>query len=145
MDAVNKFKSTKMTGYMTTFRELLLNNHVNYEKNRRSSLDEWFGNILDVPLSTLEAGDIARAIRQSLFLSEVLPVAEELLKQDPLAGEKYDGELISSIASLSRGEIESVLPTLRNISSFLHRVDKKDFESSVIADVEKIAAFIVVE
>lgn len=130
---------------MTTFRELLLNNHVNYEKNRRSSLDEWFGNILDVPLSTLEAGDIARAIRQSLFLSEVLPVAEELLKQDPLAGEKYDGELISSIASLSRGEIESVLPTLRNISSFLHRVDKKDFESSVIADVEKIAAFIVVE
>lgn len=122
---------------MTTFRTLLLINN-NYEPNRRSSLDEWFSSILDVPIDELEVGDVARAIRQDIFLTEVLPKAEDILRKDPLAGEDYDGQLISSIATLNYDEIKSALPSLKSISAFLNQLDKTDLDSQVVIDIERI-------
>jgi hypothetical protein len=123
---------------MTTFRKLLLINNSNYEPNNRSSLDEWFSRILDIPIDELEVGDVARAIRQDIFLAEILPKAEIILKKDPLAGEDYDGQLISSIASLNYDEIKPVLPSLQSISSFLNQLDKTDLDSQVVMDIAKI-------
>lgn len=123
---------------MTTFRDLLLINHSNYEANNRSSLDEWFSDILDVPLENLSVGDLARAIRQDLFLAEILPKAEIILKQDPLAGEDYDGQLISSIATLTTYEIKEILPSLRKIADFLNQLDKTNFDNKIAMDIEKI-------
>jgi len=123
---------------MTTFRELLLVNNSNYEPNSRSSLDEWFSGILDVPIDELEVGDVARAIRQDIFLEYILPKAEIILQKDPLAGEDYDGQLISSIASLGHGEIKSSLPSLRRISSFLNQLDKTSLDSQVVMHIVTI-------
>ena len=130
-----------MKGYireMTTFRELLLINKIDYKRNNHSSLDEWFNGILDIPLDELDVGDVARAIRQDLFLAEILPRAEVILRQDPLAGEDYDGQLISSIASLDSNKARSVLPALRRISYFLNQLDKSIFDNKLIEDIEKI-------
>lgn len=41
---------------MTTFRDLLIAEGGNYEPNTRSSLDEWFSSIVDVPLDELNVG-----------------------------------------------------------------------------------------
>jgi len=123
---------------MTTFRDLLLINHSNYEANNHSSLDEWFSDILDVPLENLSVGDLARAIRQDLFLAEMLPKAEIILKQDPLAGEDYDGQLISSIATLTSYEIKEILPSLIKIADFLNQLDKTNFDNKIAMDIEKI-------
>ena len=126
---------------MTTFRELLLINKIDYKKKNHSSLDEWFSGVLDISLDKLDVGDLARAIRQGLFLAEVLPRAEVILRQDPLAGEDYDGQLISSIASLDSNETNSVLPALRRISSFLNELDKSIFDNQIVKDIEKIDKF----
>jgi len=123
---------------MTTFRELLLINKIDYKKKNYSSLDEWFSGILDISLDKLDVGDVARAIRQDLFLAEILSRAEVILRQDPLAGEDYDGQLISSIASLDSNEARSVLPALRRISYFLNQLDKSIFDNKLIEDIEKI-------
>ncbi|WP_426608444.1 contact-dependent growth inhibition system immunity protein [Pantoea anthophila] len=123
---------------MTTFRELLLIKNSNYVPNNLSSLDEWFSGVLDISLDELEVGDVARAIRQELFLEEILPIAEVILRQDPLAGEDYDGQLISSIASLNSSEVKTVLPSLRSISSFLNQLDKTIFDNKNITDIKKI-------
>ncbi|MCL6359258.1 hypothetical protein EXT49_04320 [Pectobacterium polaris] len=123
---------------MTTFRELLLIGNSNYELNENSSLDEWFSSIIDVSLDELDVGDVARAIRQDLFLADVLPKAETILKQDPLAGEDYDGQLISSISSLSSDKIKFALPCFRRISYLLNELDKSDTDSQIIMDIEKI-------
>ena len=123
---------------MTTFRTLLLINNSNYEHNSRSSLDEWFSSILDIPIDELDVGDVARAIRQDIFLAEVLPKAEVILRKNPLSGEDYDGQLISSIASLNYDEIKSALPSLQTISAFLNQLDKTDLDSQVVIDIAKI-------
>lgn len=130
-----------MKGYirdMTTFRENLLINKIDYKINNHSSLDEWFSEVLDISLDKLDVGDVARAIRQDLFLAEVLPRAEVILRQEPLAGADYDGQLISSIASLDNNEARSVLPTLLRISSFLNELDQSDFYNQIVKDIEKI-------
>lgn len=93
---------------MTTFRNLLIAEGSNYELSTRSSLDEWFSSIVDVPLDELDVGDIARAIRQDLFLVHILPRAESIFKGNPLAGYNYGGQLISSITSLSHNEAKCV-------------------------------------
>ncbi|MDC9817935.1 contact-dependent growth inhibition system immunity protein [Pectobacterium polonicum] len=123
---------------MTTFRELLLISNSNYEPNKRSSLDEWFSGILDVSLDELDVSDVARAIRQDLFLAAVLPKAEIILKNNPLAGDDYDGQLISSIASLNSEKIKVALPCFRRVSSLLNQLDKNSLDAQLVMDIEKI-------
>lgn len=123
---------------MTTFRDLLIAEGGNYEPNTRSSLDEWFSSIVDAPLDELDVGDIARAIRQDLFLVHVLPRAESILRGDPLAGDDYDGQLISSIASLSHKEAKGVLSSLKRISHILNQVDKTTLDEQLLLDIKKI-------
>lgn len=123
---------------MTTFRELLLISDSSYESSNNSSLDEWFNSVLDVPFDKLDVGDIARAIRQDLFLADILPIAEVILRNDPLAGDDYDGQLISSIASLNSEEVKVVLPFILRISSLLNQLDKRDIDNQIVMDIEKI-------
>lgn len=48
-----------------------------------SYLDEWFDEIIDIPLSGLLVGDITRLIRQQVFICEILPYALNILSLDP--------------------------------------------------------------
>ncbi|MGR4975024.1 contact-dependent growth inhibition system immunity protein [Pseudomonas sp. LARHCG127] len=83
------------------FRELERKESVGWlSEENPSALTEWYLSVRDTPLAKLGVGDICRSLRQSLFVCEILPVAVELLNNDVLAGERYDGELISAIASL---------------------------------------------
>lgn len=123
---------------MTTFRDLLLINNRNYELSNDSPLDQWFSGVVDIPIDQLDVGDIARSIRQDVFLADVLPRAEALLKEDPLAGDDYDGQLISSIASLNRDEIKEALSCFLRIASYLSQLNKNDFDRQMIMDIEKI-------
>lgn len=123
---------------MTTLRKLLLDKNINYVPSKKTSLDEWLSNILDIPLEELDIGDIARAIRQSLFLAEILPIAEIILMRDPLAGDDYDGQLISSIASLSSSEAKKVQSAMRRISTFLNQLEKDKLDSQVNMNIAKI-------
>ncbi|MBK4717120.1 MULTISPECIES: contact-dependent growth inhibition system immunity protein [Tenebrionibacter/Tenebrionicola group] len=123
---------------MTTFRDLLLINNRNYELSNDSPLDQWFSGVVDIPIDQLDVGDIARSIRQDVFLADVLPRAEALLKDDPLAGDDYDGQLISSIASLNRDEIKEALPCFLRIASYLSQLNKNGFDRQMIMDIEKI-------
>lgn len=66
-----------------------------------SYLSEWYMDVRDTPLPQLELGSICRALRQNLFVEELIPFAESFLEQDVLAGERYDGELIAALAWLN--------------------------------------------
>lgn len=52
---------------MTTFGAILKAHHIDYKPNIRSSLDEWFYSILDIPIDELSIFEISLSIRQDVF------------------------------------------------------------------------------
>lgn len=106
------------------FRELEGKESVGWlSEENPSALTEWYLSVRDTPLAELGVGDICRSLRQSLFVREILPVAVELLNNDVLAGERYDGELISAIASLDvsffKGDSDSVRQIVGALYEFI--------------------------
>jgi len=57
-------------------------------------LGAWYHAVRLTPLNQFTPGDLARALRQCLYLEYVIPFAVQELKKDALAGDKYDGELL---------------------------------------------------
>lgn len=85
-----------------TFRELARLTGIGwFPEDSPSSLTEWYLLVRDTPLDQLGVGDVCRAIRQDLFINELLPFAVILLHDDVLAGERYDGELLAALATVS--------------------------------------------
>jgi hypothetical protein len=68
--------------------------------NEGSALEDWYLSVRDKDLNGLEDGDVCIALRQRLFPDYVVPLAIERLEGDPLAGEKYDGEMIVALKSV---------------------------------------------
>ncbi|UAN24189.1 hypothetical protein KGP25_10915 [Enterobacter sp. JBIWA003] len=124
---------------MTTFGAILKAHHIDYKPTNRSSLDEWFYSILDIPIDELSIFDISRSIRQDVFLEYVLPRAEVFLYEDPLAGD-YDGQLLYDISMLTEAQPPSIMAILKRISTYLSQLDKHNFDSQSIKSIEKISA-----
>ncbi|EOX7387419.1 contact-dependent growth inhibition system immunity protein [Enterobacter quasiroggenkampii] len=124
---------------MTTFGAILKAHHIDYKPTNRSSLDEWFYSILDIPIDELSIFDISRSIRQDVFLEYVLPRAEVFLYEDPLAGD-YDGQLLYDISMLTEAQPPSIMAILKRISAYLSQLDKHNFDSQSIKSIEKISA-----
>ena len=124
---------------MTTFGAILKANHIDYKPTNRSSLDEWFYSILDIPIDELSIFDISRSIRQDVFLEYVLPRAEVFLYEDPLAGD-YDGQLLYDISMLTEAQPPSIMAILKRISAYLSQLDKHNLDSQSIKSIEKISA-----
>jgi hypothetical protein len=67
-----------------------------------SALEEWYNQVRDTPLENMGIGDLARACRQNIFPSAVVPICLLRLEEDPLAGDLYDGELLLALKGLPR-------------------------------------------
>lgn len=126
---------------MMTLRTLLNQKNIEYKKQNQSYLDEWFDEIIDIPLSKLLVGDIARLIRQHVFIDEILPYSLTILSSDPLAGDTYDGQLISSLATLNKSDIEKCSFDFSEISEILNKIDKSSLSRELLNDIQKINGF----
>lgn len=124
---------------MTTFNALLKAQNIYDWPKDRSSLDGWFSGVLDIPIDELSVGDLARSIRQNLFLEHVLPKAEVYLRDDLLAGEHYEGELLYAISLLSKTQANPVKTILDQINTYLSALDKTDLDSQSLESIERIA------
>jgi hypothetical protein len=109
-----------VTSDSLTMRQL--EEHPEQPIHPRCSLEEWYVSVRDTPIRDLSVGDLARAIRQKLFLHALVPLVVERPTADPLAGDIYDGEL---------------LVALRNIPKafWMQRVDLRDGLASVLSKV----------
>jgi hypothetical protein len=65
-----------------------------------SALGTWYSSVRDKKLSDFDDGDLSIACRQELYLDHVVPAAVERLRSDPLAGKKYEGELLVALQSV---------------------------------------------
>lgn len=126
---------------MTTFGALLKAQNIDYKPTNRSSLDEWFSSILDIPIDELSIFDISRSIRQDVFLEYILPRAEVFLNEDPLAGD-YEGQLLYDVSMLAEEQPPTVMAILKRISAYLNQLDKHEFDNQLNESIEKISVLV---
>jgi hypothetical protein len=65
-----------------------------------SSLTQWYLSVYDVPIEDFGAEDLCRAVRQELFIADLLPVAVFALEEDLFFGYMDDGELLKALSKL---------------------------------------------
>jgi len=123
---------------MTTFRILIGNINKSNDVSQKSSLEEWFERILDMPIEDLEVEDVCRAIRQKICIDQLLPKILTILKEDPLAGEFYDGELISSLSTITENDIKINKETFIEIRGVINELDPSDISDDLRKDISKI-------
>ena len=67
----------------------------------KSSLELWYDNIRDIPLTKFNDADLCRACRQELYIDHTVPEAVSRLKKDPFTeGDNYEGELLAALRSI---------------------------------------------
>ena len=65
-----------------------------------SSLEIWYNNLINKSEDEIIISDVLKMIRQNLFVELALRIAIGILKNDPFAGEYYNGELLNHLLKL---------------------------------------------
>jgi hypothetical protein len=71
-----------------------------YEVDNESSLSIWYDSVRNKRINELTDGDIARMVRQNLYLKYAVKEAIKRLRKNPIIGELFDGELLAVISRL---------------------------------------------
>jgi hypothetical protein len=103
-----------------------------------SALDEWYRSIRDIPLDNLAIGDIARSLRQRLYPDFVVPVAIGHLRENPLAGDLYDGELLVSLRNVDEDFWKRREELKSELAGVFPRIDTGELDPDVVADINAI-------
>lgn len=92
----------------------------NLAKGSEWPLEIWYEEVRNIPIADLASGDVAKAIRQNVWLEQILPRAVEILKSDPAAGDKYEGELVVALSSVPPAFWKSNTGLSRDVSAVVY-------------------------
>ncbi|MFZ4833466.1 contact-dependent growth inhibition system immunity protein [Rouxiella sp. Mn2063] len=123
---------------MTTFRELMGNKKSATELSQQSPLELWFESVLDVPIDSLAIGDLCKAVRQEVFIEHLIPNVLNVLTEDPLAGEYYDGELITALSTIDSKKLKDPKEIFNKIKGVINKVDHLYIDNELKGSIEKI-------
>ncbi|WP_342322977.1 contact-dependent growth inhibition system immunity protein [Kosakonia sp. BYX6] len=123
---------------MMTFRKLIGNINVTKEPSQQSSLEQWFERIIDIPIEELTVEDLCRAIRQELCIAQLMPRVLEVMIDDPLAGEYYDGELIAALSTIKESDLKDQRNTFIQIQQVINQLSSSDVNDDLKKDILKI-------
>lgn len=85
-----------------TLKEIELSEGIKKEPKVESDsgLSIWYNEIRDKKVSELTDGDIAKLIRQKIFLKHIVPETIKRLSINPTIGSMYDGEVLNAISGI---------------------------------------------
>lgn len=121
-----------------TFRKLIGNINMAKDLSQESSLELWFEGVIDTPIEELNVEDISRAIRQEICIAQLMPRVLEILSDDPLAGEYYDGELIAALSTIKESELKDQVSTFIKIQKIVNQLPSSDVNDDLRKDILKI-------
>lgn len=128
---------------MITFRKLIGDINVTKEPDQQSPLELWFERIIDMPIEELTVEDLCRAIRQKLCIDQLMPRVLEVLTEEPLAGEYYDGELITALSTIKAEDLRGQKNTFTQIRQLINQLSPSDINDDLRKDILKINQIIV--
>lgn len=120
----------------TRLSEIL--NIKNKEIDIKSNLDKWYVTLLNKTMEEVDIKDISRMLRQDILIDLAVNKAVEILKENPLAGEMYDGQLLEILYSVDvnkykeTDKVKDILIKINsNISSF-ERMSDEDLKDYLV-------------
>ncbi|AXU96754.1 hypothetical protein CI789_16955 [Erwinia persicina] len=128
---------------MITFRKLIGNINVAKEPSQQSPLELWFEHVIDIPIEELAVEDLCRAIRQELCVDQLMPRVLDVLTEDPLAGEYYDGELIAALSTIKGDDLKGQKSSFVQIKQLINQLDSSDINDDLKKDILKINKIVI--
>lgn len=123
---------------MITFRKLVGNINITKEPGQQSPLELWFDRVIDIPIEELAVEDLCRAIRQGLCVDQLMPRVLDVLTEDPLAGEYYDGELIAALSTIKGDDLKNHKHIFIEIKQLINQLAPSDVNDDLKKDILKI-------
>lgn len=123
---------------MITFRNLMGNINKTQDADQQSPLEQWFERVIDIPLEELSVEDLCRAIRQEICIDQLMPRILEILTEDPLAGEYYDGELISALATVKMKHLKDHMDSFQKAKALVNKIDTSTLDNDIKKDILKL-------
>lgn len=123
---------------MMTFRKLIGQIDESKVNELQLPLEQWFERVVDIPFNELSVEDLCRAIRQELFTDQLMPRALEVIKDDPLAGEYYDGELIAALSTVKEEDLRDYKDTFIQIQKIINHISTTEINGDLKKDILKI-------
>ncbi|MHB2138636.1 contact-dependent growth inhibition system immunity protein [Pseudomonas monsensis] len=122
-----------------TFREVEKKYSVAWSpEDPMSSLSEWYLSVRDTDFDNLEVGDVCRALRQDLFIADLLTIATRFLSEDVLTGDRYDGGLISALADIKADYWVVNVQAARDTIDALVRVSDVTEDVDCLSDTSRL-------
>jgi len=117
--------------------------------NEEDGLTMWYNKIRQKRLIDLTDGDIAKAIRQEIFLTYTVSEAIKRLRVNPAIGALYDGEVMNALSAVRvefwisnplRFEVKSLIESIRsgNLFSDDYQWTFEDDEQNFYKDLSKL-------
>ncbi|MFC9710613.1 contact-dependent growth inhibition system immunity protein [Paenibacillus sp. NPDC056933] len=110
-----------------------LNQNIQTEESEYP-LDQWYDRLIDKRIDEIDLEDVSRMLAQNVFMGLGIKKALEILKDDPLAGEMYDGHLLKILYSIELNQFEdlsqlaSLLQDINRNLSYIEWADEEDQE-----------------
>lgn len=87
-------------------------------------LQIWYNQLIDKTILEITLADVLRMMRQDIFVEIAIVKAIDFLKEDPFAGECYDGELLKQISEIDEVFLKEYIDVLEKI--LLHALSENE-------------------
>ena len=78
-------------------------------------LQKWYNQVIEKTISEITIADVLRMMRQNEFVELAISRAIDYLKDNPFAGELYEGELLEKVSMFDINQIRDYSDEIRNI------------------------------
>lgn len=91
-------------------------------------LQKWYNELIDKYTSEITVADVLKMIRQKELIDLAISKSIDFLKNNPLAGELYDGELLAKLYTVNNNTLQGCFDEIRDIlSKALIQVDTHEW------------------
>lgn len=100
------------------------------DRETKYALEQWYSTFVEKSVDEIDITDICRMLGQDVLVELAVEKALEILKEDPLAGTSYDGqlmELLYSLDDIQLGRNEKMIEKL--LDEINENLDRSEFFS----------------
>lgn len=107
-------------------------------KNDEHSLEQWYMELYNKQIDDISTMDVIRMLEQNILEGLAFNKAIEYLREDPLAGSKFDGQLMEALLSTDLNKLNDSIGDIKELVSEVS-LKLNDFDWVSIEDKEEYA------